>query len=71
MQDALTVQIVDSKAYLDEDLPDEVVCEQFPILFLDVGLQVAVVAVLHDYVDLSVFYEGVQVTNNEGGVEFS
>ena len=43
------MQIVHSKAYMDEDLPKEVVGEGFAVLFLDRVAQVAMLAVLHHY----------------------
>ena len=51
MDDISGVQIVDSKTYVDEHLPDEVGRKWAAILFLDASAQVAVLAVLHDDVD--------------------
>ena len=53
----LGVEIVDSKADVDEDFPYKIVDKLLAVLFFYVSRQVAMLAVLHNNVNLSVINE--------------
>ena len=60
------MQIVHSKANMDEDLPKEVVSEWFAILFLDSVAEIAVLTVLHhDANSIRRRDKAVKVSNHE------
>jgi hypothetical protein len=70
MNNVARMNVVDSKAHVDEDFPKKVVREQFPFLLLYSGAQVSILAVLHNYADGLFSYEGVVVANNKMTVNF-
>lgn len=59
------VQVVNPQTNMYKDLPNEIVDESFAILFLYMGTEVRVLAVLHHDVDFGVFDEWVEVTDYE------
>ena len=53
MYDVTRVQIMNSKTYVDEYLPDKIVDEWFSSLFLDDRGEIAMLAILHDDINTS------------------
>ena len=58
----LRVEIVDSKTDVDENLPYKIVNKLLSVLFFDVSGQVAMLAVFHNDVNLSVINERVMIS---------
>lgn len=58
MQDSITVQVHQTYAHLDEELPNLGFWQLAPHLFLEIEAQISVFAQLHDDVDLFVRSEG-------------
>ncbi len=53
----LVVQKVDSEADLDENAPDQVFRKEFVVLFLNETFEIAMLAELHDDIDVFVYDE--------------
>lgn len=69
MDDIPLVQVVNTKAYVNEHFPDEVISHRPSVLLLDQAVEVVVLAVLHHDVDLRVHNKRVEVAHNEVTVD--
>lgn len=65
MDDIMAVQILYPKTYVNKNFPDEVLYKKLSILLFDVAAQIAMLAILHHDVDLSIYNECVKVSHNE------
>jgi len=65
MDDIMAVQILYPKTYVNENFPDEVLYKKLPILLFDIAAQVAMLAILHHDVDLSVYDKCVKISHNK------
>lgn len=54
---------------MNKDFPDEILDEAFSVLLLDVGAQVAVLAIFHHDVNLGVHYKAVEIAHNKMTVQ--
>ena len=58
---SLRVQIMNTQADMDEDLPNEIIYELLTILFFDVSREVSMLTVLHYDVYFSIIDEGIMI----------
>ena len=57
MDNISLVQVVNTQAYVNEDLPNKILNKRLALLLSNVVTQVTVVAKLHDHIDLLIVDE--------------
>lgn len=63
------VQVLNSEAHLKEELPNTLLCEGLSHLLLEVETEVAILAELHDNVDVRLLGEAVVVLDYVGAID--